>query len=172
MVDVQTVTIVIAGISLVIGVINSIRSNRKAEEQRQTQLATQIYEQLLDPDFTRAFAEMVYQWEFTDYEDYIPKYSITTGHMDEYTKFSRISRYVSHTCELINTGQIELKFVSKLLADNIMRYWEKFRPVCIGSRTLLNNPTAYDNIEAVYPILREQRQQAIERKQQHITVTT
>jgi hypothetical protein len=48
--DVQTVTVVIAGISVVIGVINSILSSRHAEQQRQVELFQQAYAQWTTPE--------------------------------------------------------------------------------------------------------------------------
>ena len=59
--DIQTITVVIAGISVVIGVINSIRSNRRADEQRQVQLLSQIYGRLQEPDFLTEFFEIIHQ---------------------------------------------------------------------------------------------------------------
>ena len=55
--DVQTVSIVIAAVSVVIGVINSIMSNKKAEEQRQMQLFTQLYDYFVDKEFSRDYKE-------------------------------------------------------------------------------------------------------------------
>lgn len=39
--DVQSITVVIAGISVIVGVINPILSSRRADEQRQLTLNTQ-----------------------------------------------------------------------------------------------------------------------------------
>jgi hypothetical protein len=160
--DVQTVSIVIAAVSVVIGVINSILSNQREEEQRQVRLVSQLYDRYLSPDMIRDYTEVVYQWDFTDYEDYKPKYSITTGKFKAYNKFSRVARFVSHTCELINLGHIGMKYVSGNLASNIIRFWDKYQSVLIGSRTFFNNPAAFDDIEAVYPKLKARLQQEIE----------
>jgi hypothetical protein len=164
--DIQTVSIVIAAISVVIGVINSILSNQREEEQRQVQLVSQLYDRYLSPDMLRDYTEVVYQWDFTDYEDYKPKYSITTGKFEAYNKFSRVARFISHTCEMINLGHIGMKYVSGNLAGNIITFWDKYQPVLIGSRTFFNNPAAFDDIEAVYPLLIKQRQQEIVKYQQ------
>jgi type II secretory pathway pseudopilin PulG len=64
--DIQPVTVVIAGISVIIVVINSVRSNRRADEQRQVQLVSQIYNRLHEKDFVTQFYEMIYQWDFRD----------------------------------------------------------------------------------------------------------
>lgn len=111
--DIQTITVVIAGISVVIGVINSILSNRRAEEQQQQLHMSQIYERFLDGDLHQEYNEIMQQWEFTDYDDYIPKYSIITGHFEAYNKITRVGRFINHTCELINTNRINMKFVSE-----------------------------------------------------------
>lgn len=164
--DVQTVSIVIAAVSVVIGVISSILSNRRSDEQRQVQLVSQLYEHLLDKDFAADISELILQWDFTDYEDYKPKYSVTTGHFEEYSKMIRVGRFLNHACELIDKGIIDTKFISEQVAWDIIRYYEKFEPVIKGARIALNNPLAFDDIESVYPRLQKQRQQKIELLQQ------
>jgi hypothetical protein len=47
--DLQTVTVLITGISVIIAAINSIISSRRANQQRQTQLFMQLYNQWTSP---------------------------------------------------------------------------------------------------------------------------
>ena len=63
--DVQTATVVIAGISVIIGVINSILSSRRAEkndqlmlETRQAQLFAQLHEWWRSRDAMRAYGNV------------------------------------------------------------------------------------------------------------------
>jgi hypothetical protein len=159
--DIQTITVVIAGISVVIGVINSILSNKQAEEQRQLQHINQIYERFLDSDLHQDYNELMQLWEFADYNDYLPKYGLTTGHFEAFNKLTRVSRFFSFTAELINKNQIDMKLVNELLAWNIIRFWEKYGPVVTQGRTMFENPTLYIHMELLYPRLRERLQQNI-----------
>ena len=83
MTSIETVSIVIAAISVVIGVINSIRSNQKADQQRQTEidtrqaeLYTNIYNRWNSRDIQTAYGNMRHLWKWDSYEDFLRKYSI------------------------------------------------------------------------------------------------
>jgi hypothetical protein len=59
--DVQTATVVITGISIIIGVILSINSRKQELETRQAQLFMQVYGQWTTPEFAKAYAETRYK---------------------------------------------------------------------------------------------------------------
>lgn len=78
MTSIETVSIVIAAISVVIGVINSIRSNQKAEEQRQTEIETRqaelftnIYNRWNTRDIQTAYGNIRHLWQWNGFEDFI-----------------------------------------------------------------------------------------------------
>lgn len=100
-------------------------------------------------------------WEFTDYNDYVSKYGVASGHFEAFNKVTRLSRFFDFTAELINTNQIDMKFLNELLAWNIIRFWEKYGSIIKKGRTMFNNPTFYIHIESVYPRLRKRLQQRI-----------
>jgi hypothetical protein len=171
--NIQTATVLIAGISVVIGVINSIRSNSRADEQRQVELVSQIYSRLQDKDFLTEYNELIHQWDFTNYEDFTPKYSLTTGHYEEFNQHMRVARILNHVCEFIDKGIIDSKFISESIAWDIIRYWEKFGPIVKIGRQVTNNPLAFDDVEKVYPQLKQQFQERMTKlQQQQATIGT
>jgi hypothetical protein len=169
--DIQTITVVIAGISVVIGVINSIRSNRRADEQRQVELVSQIYGRLQEPKFFTEFFEILYQWDFTNFEDFVTKYGLSGGRFEEFAQHMRVARILNHVCEFIDKGIIDSKFISESVSLDIIHYWEKFGPIIKEGRQIMNTPLAFDDIQKVYPQLQRQYQQRINELQQD-TVTT
>ena len=58
--DVQTATVVIAGIGIIIGVINSIISSRRADRQRETQLLMQLYNRWNTKDMAKQYGKLRY----------------------------------------------------------------------------------------------------------------
>ena len=62
--DLQTVTVVITGISVIIAAANSIISSRRAEEQRQLTLETQ--QQALDTRQAQLFMQIYNRWTAKD----------------------------------------------------------------------------------------------------------
>ena len=83
--DVQTATVVIAGISVIIGVINSILSSRRAAqndqmmlETRQAQLFAQIHSWWRSRDGVKAYGNVRYKYydplQKMGIKDYLEKY--------------------------------------------------------------------------------------------------
>jgi hypothetical protein len=88
--DVETATVLVAGISVVIGVINSIVSSRRAAqndqmmlETRQAQLFTQINSWWRTRDGVKAYGNVRYKYarDFLDnqlsFDEYFGKYHVT-----------------------------------------------------------------------------------------------
>ena len=64
-----TIGILTACISVVIGVINSILSDRRAEQQRQMQLFTGIYSHFLSQDFAKNWDYMMNVCKWDNFQD-------------------------------------------------------------------------------------------------------
>ena len=91
--DVQTITVVIAGISVVIGVINSIISSRRADQQRQMQLFTQIYSHFLDQDFARNWDNAMLVSKIDNFKELSDKMlSQLASYREPLIAFSHVSR--------------------------------------------------------------------------------
>jgi len=74
----QTISVVIAAASVVIGVINSIYSSRIAEKQRQTQIDSrqaQLFMQIYNQFTMEKYKQLieVNSWEWKDYDDFTEK---------------------------------------------------------------------------------------------------
>jgi hypothetical protein len=81
LVDVQTISIVIAASGLFIAAINQIFSRRRTEkteqltlETRQAQLFMQIYNRWTSKDMTSAYGLVRYKYQWEDYEEGMRKY--------------------------------------------------------------------------------------------------
>jgi type II secretory pathway pseudopilin PulG len=84
--DVQTVSIVIAAVSVVIGVINSIMSNQKADQQRQTEIDTrqaelfmQVYQRFNTREFRQALQNVLYIQEYRGWDEFLQQYGSLEG---------------------------------------------------------------------------------------------
>ena len=58
LVDVQTISILIAASGLFIAAVNQILSNRRAEKQRQTNLFMGLYDRFNDIDFSKQWSRL------------------------------------------------------------------------------------------------------------------
>ena len=70
----QTISIMIAATTVIIGVINSIISSRREEKQRQEQLIFQRF-QGYNLDYFRAYHHVALQTDWKTPEEYMEKYS-------------------------------------------------------------------------------------------------
>jgi hypothetical protein len=125
--DIQTVSIVIAAVSVVIGVINSIQSSREAKRQRQTELFMQVYDRYNQVEYRRIFQELRLQ-QWNDYEDWERKYG-PPDNIDTWSRIESIGAYIEGIGVLVEEELIDLRLVNNLLHDQIIMLWEKYGPI-------------------------------------------
>jgi hypothetical protein len=167
LVDVQTISIVIAATSVVIGVINSIMSNRRAEKQRQMQLFTDIYSHFLHEDFTKNWDHLMYVSKWDNFQEMMEQATSQTDR-EPIIAFAHAARLIAYVCVGINRGFIDLDIVDDLIANRIIEYWEKYRFYHVAVREHAQDPTLGDDIEAAYNLLKPRRQQRIALAQQAV----
>jgi hypothetical protein len=125
--DIQTVSIVIAAVSVVIGVINSIQSSREAKRQRQTELFMQVYDRYNQVEYRRIFQELRLQ-QWNDYDDWEHKYG-PPDNIDTWSRIESIGVYIEGIGVLVEEELIDLRLVNNLLHDQIITLWEKYEPI-------------------------------------------
>jgi hypothetical protein len=152
LIDVQTITIVIAAISVVIGVINSIMSNREAQQTRERELETrhaqlfmQIYMTIYDDRFMKKLLE-VNEWQWEDYEDYLRKYR----DIEQRTKLMTTVGFFEGLGVLVKRRLIDPVFVADLFGSWVQRFWRKFESNVKESRERTGFKIAQENIEYLY----------------------
>ena len=80
MVDAQTISIIFAGASIGVAALYytlTLRNTQRAQqlqlETRQAQLFMQAYNRFTEKEFQKSWFEMVIQWEWDDYDDFMAK---------------------------------------------------------------------------------------------------
>ena len=171
MVDVQTATVVIAGISVMIGVINSIRASRETKEQRQVEVETRqaelfmrLYDRYSSIDFRDTITKMM-QWTWTDYDDFMRKYG-SEANPDAYNAWVTMQNYFEGIGVLVQRELIDLRLVDDLLWNITTYFWEKFGPILIESRhrstrTEFGKPRLFDHTEWLYNRIRTMQQSPV-----------
>ena len=160
MVDYQTIGVLIAAASVVIGVVNSILVSRREEkrqelmlnnqeitlETRQVQMYMRIYERITDEEmFGKLFELNEYQWD--DYEYYLEKYS-----GDIHVRVRRVSvvGFFEGLGMLVKRGLIDPVFVADSIGGHVVNYWNKFGPVVEEGRRRSGNKMSQENLEYLY----------------------
>jgi len=163
MVDYQTIGVLIAAASVVIGVINSILVSRGEEKQqelmlknqeitletRQAELFMGLYNIYNDVEFVRYFTEITRNWEWKDYEDWQKKYGLKTN-IEAYSSWASVGNYFKGVGVLVQKKLIDISLVDELMSSLIFDYWEKSEHVIKEYRKQYRNPKAWEWVEYLY----------------------
>jgi hypothetical protein len=163
---IEMISIVVAAISVVIGVINSIIVSRRAAKTAQTTLETrqaqffmQIFEQFHEPEFYNKLADFL-TWNWKDYDDYMKKYGPEKNPKAWYSSGS-VAAFFEGIGVLVYQNLIDVDLVGELMSRHVIRFWEKMEPISKEMRRRFNLPRIDEKIEYLYNemVKREQRLQ-------------
>ena len=143
MVDVQTVTIVFAGLSVGIAAIyyaftlRYTRMNMKNTlETRQAQLFMQMYGRWSDSAFHDAATDI----KNTSWVDFPDFKSRVLEDPEKYESLGTMIRFYEGIGVLVKEGLIDMRFVSLLMAGDIRHFWEEIGPIIGPWRKAWNYP--------------------------------
>ena len=157
--DVQTATVVITGISIIIGIIVFILSRRQELETRQAALFMQVYNRWTQRDVVKAYGMSRYQYLYDNFDEFLQKYHVTAN-PEAYTDLMMLCAFFEGLGILVKKGLIDINLVEDLFSQRIMWLWEeKATPNVDRARQLTNDPTQFDSIEYLYNLMK-QRQHA------------
>jgi len=125
-VNVETISIVTAAAAIVIAAVSIIIQNRKAEKTRQTELMVQLLDPFRDFEMIRHYFEILRNWKWTDYDDYVRKYAQKDT---EYSKLIHVVTYFNTLGLLVKMKLIDLETVMKWNPEACLWFWEKVGPL-------------------------------------------
>ena len=147
MVDIQTLSVVIAAASVVVGVITFIMNSRKEAKMREDQQIIQRF-QGYGLDYTRSLIEIM-RAEFDDEEDFNRKYGIRVN-----PEFVSRWNYIFST---YNIAGISMKkgadpdLIFQLYPrGSSINLWEKYLPMTKRYRETTTNPLHGEHFEFLY----------------------
>lgn len=165
MVDYQTIGILIAAASVVIGVINSILTSRREEKRSQTTLETrqaQLFMQLFSiydtKDFLEDYGKLSYLYEYEDLSDWQTKYGALND-ISAYASWARVGRFFDGAGILVKKKLIDVDLVTELLREIVIYSWEKMQTWVVEVRQMIENPEVWENFEYLYDEVRKRTQQ-------------
>ena len=165
--DIQTATVVIAGISVVIAAVNSIVSSQRSAknerltlETRQAELFMQIYNRWNSRDFSNAYLNFRYHKTVNDILDLtdIP----TGGRMtrEEHSDWQLLTAFFDGVGVLLDRGLLDISLVEDLFAGRIIAIWEKYSKVIDidEARRIRKDPKMHDHFEYLYHAMKQHQQ--------------
>jgi len=157
MVDISTLSTVIAAASVVIGVILAVLELRNLVKTRQTDLVMRLYSTYGSNEFREALIRIM-NLQFKDYEDYVKKYGPWFSEEPAHMAMAMVGMYFEGIGVLLNKKLIDIILTYDLFSTPIRLCWEKFKPVPEGLRKQYNDPTIFENFEYLYNEMKKREQ--------------
>jgi hypothetical protein len=127
--DIQTVSIAIATIGLLVGIIYHIISLRNATQTRQAQLYMQFMNIGMDNELIKDLM-IVNEWVWKDMEEF----SKVVESVDARAKFSTAVQYYNGMSIMVKENLIKLEMIPELLDVSVQTFWKKYQPLFGHSR--------------------------------------
>lgn len=165
--DVQTISVVVAAIGLLIAAINQIYTSRQSNEQREREIETRqaelfahIYDRWTDTEFAKHYYtvrwEVGEQWKTlsVDEQDQL----IEEMHKQGLTSSHLLIQFYEGIGVLVQEGLINVTLVKNLLSHRIIWFWETFGDSLIREREQFQDPTHHDSLEYLYNVMKQGEQ--------------
>ena len=152
MVDIQTVSIVIASATVVAGVVYYALQLRQQIKQRQTDLVIRLYSTLGSKEFYEALTKFM-TMDFKDYNDYMKKYTpspVGFSEKPEAMVIWQVGIFFDEIGVLLYMKLIGITLTARLFRNAVVFAWEKMKPIIEGFRKQLNEPRLYGWFEYLY----------------------
>jgi cytochrome c oxidase assembly factor CtaG len=149
MVDVQTVSIVIASASVVAGIIYYSFQVRHQTKVRQTDTVMRLYSTYSSNEFREALIKVM-SLQFEDYEDYVKKYGPWFSDEPAHKAMAMVAMFFDGVGVLLYKKLIDQSLIYDLFSTAIRVFWEKMKPVMLGLRRESNDPKVFEWFEYLY----------------------
>jgi hypothetical protein len=159
MVDISTVSIVVASASVVAGVVYYALQLRHQIKQRQTDLVMRLYATFSSTEFQDAWAKV--RERASDFE------SIDVIDVYEFDKkvglreFNQVCVFYEGIGILLQRKLVDTRMIEDLFGGAVARAWEKVKTGVIKARQQLNDPTIYYYFEYLYNEMKKREQEGV-----------
>jgi len=166
MVDIQTVSIVIASASVVAGVVyytlqlrHQARARQDMVKARQTDLLMRLYSTYGSKEFQEALWK-VHKLEFEDYNEYLKKYGSTASVTPANRAIWTVSWFFNSMGLLLHSRLADIDQVDDLFGYAVIWMWEKVKPVILeGYRPQPKMQKSMQWFEYLYNEIKKREQQ-------------
>ena len=155
MLDIASISAVMGATGVIVGVVfavlelRNLSRHREIEvETRQAQLFMQIYDHYYKEDFLSDENEILFQWEWKDFDEFWEKYGPETN-VEAFNKFDSMGTYFKGVGVLVKRNLIDLNLVDELMGTSIRLHWEKSGRIMKEFRTRFWSH-AYEWFEYLY----------------------
>jgi hypothetical protein len=153
MVDIQTISIAIASAGVLIAAVYYVLQIRHQSKVRQTDLVMRLYDKFGSTEFQKAY-QMIMGLEYEDYADYVKKYGV-----DVRAALNSVGLFFEGVGVLVKRKLINMDLVDDLISTEILRAWEKIKPIAEAQRKKRGRPQIWEYFEYLYNEMKKREQQ-------------
>jgi len=150
MVDIQTVSIVIASASVVAGIIYYSLQIRHQTKARQTDLIVNLYSVFATEEFQKEMFTLMTDTEIKDYNTFRKRYAVNAP---------PTGLFFEEVGVLLSRKLADIGLISNLFGPLAMGLWEKSKPITEDARKQLNSPGFGSGFEYLYNEMKKREQQ-------------
>jgi len=154
--DIQTIGVILAATSVTIAAAYYVLSLHNQNQTRQAQLFMNLYNSTTDKEFLRHAMEHIFQWNYSDLDDFEEKYGLESN-PEENTYWHLEINFIESTAILVNRGLVPVSLVDSWVGDWFIVHWEKFSPYIREFRVRNKLPGVWMENEALIKKLKEYR---------------
>jgi hypothetical protein len=144
--DVQTISIIIASASVVAGLAYSALQLREQTRTRHADFVMRLCSAYGSEELTKAMINIA-NLEFGDFDDFLEKYGKVSAENPIYVDMMMVSAYFQGIGFLVYKKSIDIEIVANILPVHM---WEKIKPIVYGIRKLTKQPHVYSWFEYLY----------------------
>jgi len=162
MVDIQTVSIVIASASVVAGVLyyalqlrHQAKTRQDMVKTRQADLLMRLYSTWGSEDLQKAATEVM-NLEFKDYNDFSKKYGKQWETPTHIAVF-KVGWFFNGIGVLLHSKLGDIGLIDRLFGYMVIWLWEKIKPIVEGAREQFNQPKSLEWFEYLYNEIKKEK---------------
>ena len=149
MVDIQTVSIVLAACSFILASIYYMFNLKHQRDSREATLFNSIRQSLFTQERWDTVWELFLTWEYIDYDDFMAKYGPDVD-LDAYKRFHHYFSNLEAVGIYLKRGLIRPDLIDDFMSSDIVSLWEKFESYIFEARKRRNYPQYYEHFEYLY----------------------
>ena len=150
MLDIPSISAIVAAIGVIIGVVFTVLQLRDLVKTRQTDLVIRLYTTFGSKEYLEAYSKVV-RMEFRDYNDFMEKYG--------WTDVNQVGLLFEGIGVLLRRKLINVGLVDDLFTGPIKLVWNKIKPVIEVAREKIPYPQLYEWFEYLYNEMQKREQQ-------------
>jgi hypothetical protein len=158
MVLLDTLSIVLTGIGLIVAITYYALQIRNQTKTRQAQLFIQIYNRFNTKEFVEQMNYLRFRWSIPELEDF-SEFMTSEEYQEDFNIVASTVYFFEGVGVLVSKGLIDVGLVDDLMSGPLTHIWERMLPLTDSIRGVLGQPAAewyeflYDKVK---PIRQEQ----------------